>query len=408
MDALVAHYHEIGLKGRNRDFFEETLERNVRRSLRGTGYSRIRRGFGRLVVDFKDGALLDEALDRASRVFGTAYVGLGKRVRPDVDEIGSAALELMSAEPFESFAVRARRTYSSSPHSSRDLNVVIGQLIKDTTGAPVDLSNPDATLYIEMFGNGGIVYRTRVRGPGGLPVGVSGRMMALLSGGIDSPVAAWRMARRGVDVELVHFHGQPYTDHSSVRQATELAEVLTRYQLRSILHLVPLADAQREIVTHAPSNLRVVLYRRTMMRIAAELAEQRGCQALVTGDSLGQVASQTIENIGTVDAAVAGVQVIRPLIGMDKQEIVDNATSIGTYDISTRKHQDCCVLFEPRAPATRAKPHHAEKAEQELDMDALVGKALAGIETTELELPEPPSRPVENDPPGGAGYDKKG
>ena len=259
-----------------------------------------------------------------------------------------------------------------------------------------------------MFGNGGIVYRTRVRGPGGLPVGVSGRMMALLSGGIDSPVAAWRMARRGVDVELIHFHGQPYTDHSSVRQATELAEVLTRYQLRSILHLVPLADAQREIVTHAPSNLRVVLYRRTMMRIAAELAEQRGCQALVTGDSLGQVASQTIENIGTVDAAVAGVQVIRPLIGMDKQEIVDNATSIGTYDISTRKHQDCCVLFEPRAPATRAKPHHAEKAEQELDMDALVGKALAGIETTELELPEPPIRPPENGRPGGAGYDKKG
>jgi thiamine biosynthesis protein ThiI len=389
MDALVAHYHEIGLKGRNRDFFEKTLERNLRRSLRGTGYSRIRRGFGRLVVDFKDGALLDEALDRAARVFGTAYVGLGKRVRPDIDEIGAAALQLMSIEPFESFAVRARRTYSSFAHTSREMNVAIGQLIKDATGARVDLSNPHATLFIEMFGNSGIVYRTRVRGPGGLPVGVSGRMMTLLSGGIDSPVAAWRMSRRGVEVELVHFHGQPFTDHSSVQQATELTEVLTRYQLRTILHLVPLADAQREIVTHAPSNLRVVLYRRTMMRIAAELAKQRACHAIVTGDSLGQVASQTIENIGTVDAAVTDVQVIRPLIGMDKQEIVDNATSIGTYDISTRKHQDCCVLFEPRAPATKAKPHHAEKAEQELDMDAMVGKALAGIETRELELPEP-------------------
>jgi tRNA uracil 4-sulfurtransferase len=306
-----------------------------------------------------------------------------------MDEIGAAALELMSAEPFESFAVRARRTYSSFTHNSREMNVAIGQLIKDTTGARVDLSNPHATLSIEMFGNSGIVYRTRVRGPGGLPVGVSGRMMALLSGGIDSPVAAWRMGRRGVEVELVHFHGQPFTDHSSVRQATELAEVLTRYQLRTILHLIPLADAQREIVTHAPSNLRVVLYRRTMMRIASELAKQRACQAVVTGDSLGQVASQTIENIGTVDAAVAGVQVIRPLIGMDKQEIVDNATSIGTYDISTHKHQDCCVLFEPRSPATRAKPHHAERAEQELDLDAMVGKALAGVETRELELPEP-------------------
>jgi thiamine biosynthesis protein ThiI len=389
MDALVAHYHEIGLKGRNRDFFEESLARNLRRSLRGTGYSRIRRGFGRLVVDFKDGALLDEAVHRAARVFGTAYIGLGKRVRPDMDEIGAAALELMSTEPFDSFAVRARRTYSSFTHNSREMNVAIGQLIKDTTGARVDLSTPDATLFIEMFGNSGIVYRTRLRGPGGLPVGVSGRMMALMSGGIDSPVAAWRMGRRGVEVELVHFHGQPFTDHSSVQQATELAEILTRYQLRTILHLIPLADAQREIVTHAPSNLRVVLYRRTMMRIAAELAKQRGCQAVVTGDSLGQVASQTIENIGTVDAAVADVQVIRPLIGMDKQEIVDNATSIGTYDISTRKHQDCCVLFEPRAPATRAKPRHAEKAEQELDMNAMVGKALAGVETRELELPDP-------------------
>jgi tRNA uracil 4-sulfurtransferase len=389
MDALVAHYHEIGLKGRNRDFFEETLARNLRRSLRGTGYSRIRRGFGRLVVDFKDGALLDEAVDRAARVFGTAYLGLGKRVRPDMDEIGAAALELMSTKPFDSFAVRARRTYSSFTHNSREMNVTIGQLIKDTTGARVDLSNPHATLFIEMFGNSGIVYRTRLRGPGGLPVGVSGRMMALMSGGIDSPVAAWRMGRRGVEVELVHFHGQPFTDHSSVRQATELAEVLTRYQLRTVLHLIPLADAQREIVTHAPSNLRVVLYRRTMMRIAAELAKQRGCQAVVTGDSLGQVASQTIENLGTVDAAVADVQVIRPLIGMDKQEIVDNATTIGTYDISTRKHQDCCVLFEPRAPATRAKPRHAEKAEQELDMNAMVGKALAGVETRELELPDP-------------------
>ncbi|HET7481990.1 MAG TPA: tRNA uracil 4-sulfurtransferase ThiI [Actinomycetota bacterium] len=389
LDTLVAHYHEIGLKGRNRNFFEDALTRNLRRALRGTGYRRLRRGFGRVVIDLQGNALPDEALLRASRVFGTAYVGLGIRVAPDMDSIAAAALDLIKTEPFESFRVRARRTHSSFEHSSNRINVDIGQRIVDETGGRVDLKHADATIWIEMFGNSGIVYRQRVEGRGGLPVGVSGRMLALMSGGIDSPVAAYRMARRGAEVELVHFHGQPFTDPSSVRQACELAEVLTNYQLKTTLHLVPLADAQREIVTNAPANLRVVLYRRTMMRIAASLAEEIGAQALVTGDSLGQVASQTIENIRTVDAATDGVQILRPLIGMDKQEIVNEATAIGTYEISTRRYQDCCVLFEPRSPATRTNAGLADNAESSLDMDALVGKALAQRETRVFELSDP-------------------
>jgi tRNA uracil 4-sulfurtransferase len=389
VDALVAHYHEIGLKGRNREFFEESLARNLRRALRGTGYSRVRRGFGRVTVHFFSDNRIEEAVERAARVFGVAYVGVGMRVAPDLEGIERAAMELMPAGSFESFAVRARRTYSTVATRSQDINIVVGQAIKDATGARVDLKNPEATAHIELFGNGGIVYRRRVRGPGGLPVGVSGKMLALLSGGIDSPVAAWRMARRGADVEMVHFHGQPYTDPSSIRQATDLCEVLTRYQLRTILHLVPLADAQKEIVTHAPAPLRVVLYRRTMMRIAAALAGEVGAQALITGDSLGQVASQTIDNLHTVDAALADTQVFRPLIGMDKQEIIDAATEIGAFQISTRRYQDCCVLFEPRSPATHSTPEQALGAEAELDIDAMVGKALAGRETRVFELPEP-------------------
>jgi tRNA uracil 4-sulfurtransferase len=390
VDTLVAHYHEIGLKGRNRSFFEDALARNLKRALRGTGYTRIRKGFGRVTVDFDEGARVEDAATRAARIFGIAYLGFGVRVRPDMDEIGRVALEMITAEPFDSFAVRARRTHSSFEHSSNKINVEIGQRIVDATAGKVDLKHPDATIHIELFGNSGVVYRKRVKGPGGLPVGVSGKMLALLSGGIDSPVAAWRMARRGAEVEMVHFHGQPFTDPSSVRQATELAEVLTRYQLKTVLHMVPLADVQREIVTHAPSSLRVVLYRRTMMRIAEALARQIDAKALITGDSLGQVASQTIENITTVDAALPSprLEVLRPLIGMDKQEIIDLATDIGTYDISTRKYQDCCVLFEPRSPATKSEPRYAEKGEAELDMDALVGKALAGIETRVLELPD--------------------
>jgi len=385
---LVAHYHEVGLKGRNRNFFESTLTRNLKRALRGTGYARVRRGFGRVFVEFKPVARIDEAVERAARVFGIVYLGAGTKVEPDVDAIAGAALELMRAAPVESFAIRARRSYSALATGSQEINEKIGRLIQDEIGAPVNLSHPHTTLWIELFGGEALVYRDRRSGPGGLPVGVSGRMLVLLSGGIDSPVAAWRMARRGAEVEMVHFHGQPYTDPSSLRQATELAEILTRFQLRTTLHFIPLADAQREIVTSAPSSLRVVLYRRAMMRIASALAEERRAHALVTGDSLGQVASQTLENITTVDSAVPGTQVLRPLVGMDKQEIIDLAERIGTFEISTRRYQDCCVLFEPRSPATRATAEEAEAAESELDIDAMVGKALAGMESRVLEIPD--------------------
>ncbi|MFP5352286.1 MAG: tRNA uracil 4-sulfurtransferase ThiI [Actinomycetota bacterium] len=392
MDALVAHYHEVGLKGRNRDFFEAQLTKNLKRALRGMGYNRVRRGFGRVVVDFDQGAPVLEAAERAARVFGVAYIGCGVRIEPTLEEITRVAIELLRSEPFTTFAVRSRRTYSSFEMSSQKINVAVGKSIQDATGAPVDLSDPDATAWIDLFGGAGIVYRKRLLGPGGLPAGVSGKMLALLSGGIDSPVAAWRMGRRGAEVEMLHFHGRPFTDPSSIRQASELAEALTRYQLQTVLHLVPLGDIQREIVTNAPSSLRVILYRRMMMRIAVALARQRGASALITGDSLGQVASQTIENITTVGAALdegEPIQVLRPLIGMDKQEIVNDAKAIGTYEISTRKYQDCCVLFEPRSPATRSRPDHATKAEAALDIEGLIGKALAEIETRILELPPP-------------------
>jgi thiamine biosynthesis protein ThiI len=386
---LIVHYHEVGLKGRNREFFEDALTRNIKRALRGTGYTKAKRGFGRIAVQFEPDGLIDIAAERAARVFGVAYVGVGVKVKARLEEITEAAVEVMGAEPFDSFAVRARRAYSTLDVSAHQLNVHVGQAIVDSTGGRVDLSNPGATAWIELFGSTVAVFRKKLKGPGGLPVGVSGKMIALISGGIDSPVAAWRMARRGAEVEYLHFHGQPYTDPSSVRQTREILEVLVRYQLSVTMHLVPLGDAQREIVTHAPAHLRTILYRRTMMRIAAAVAAQRGAKALITGDSLGQVASQTIENITSVDAAVPGTQVLRPLIGNDKQEIIDEAAAIGTFALAVREYQDCCVLFEPRQPATRANPFVSARAEDELDMDAMVGKALVAIETTEIQLQAP-------------------
>ena len=251
MDALIAHYHEIGLKGRNRMFFEDALVKNLRRALEGTGYKKVQRNYGRVLIELNPDADTEEVITRASRVFGIAYVGAGVQVAADLDEIKEVSLALLQAEPFTSFAIRARRQNSRLEMKSNEINIEVGSHVQAAIDAPVDLSNPDATVWIELFDEGGVVFRRRVRGPGGLPVGTSGRMLALLSGGIDSPVAAWRMARRGAVVEFVHFHGQPFTDPSSVRQAQELAEVLARYQLKAKLHLIPLADAQREIVTHA-------------------------------------------------------------------------------------------------------------------------------------------------------------
>lgn len=388
LDTLVAHHHEIGLKGRNRDRFEDLFALNIKRAVRHTGYARVWRGFGRVVVEFGSDSQPEVAARRASNVFGCAFVGVGVQVQPEMESISRAVLPLLAAEPFGSFRIKARRTYSSSPLRSREIHEEIGARAVAATGGRVDLKNADATAWVELFGKFGVVYRQRIEGPGGLPAGSSTRMLALLSGGIDSPVAAWRMGRRGAAIELVHFHGRPFTDGSSIHQAEELAEVFNRYNIETNLHLIPLGDAQREVATHAPSEMRVILYRRMMVRIAAELARQRDAHALVMGDSLGQVASQTIENMTTVDAAIAGeIPVLRPLVGMTKQEIIDKAKDIGTFEISTRKHQDCCVLFEPRSPIIRSTREMAEKAEAGLDIETLVGKALAGVETRCLELP---------------------
>lgn len=387
MDALVVHHHELGLKGKNRDFFEEVLARNIRATLAGSGYSRLRRGMGRITVEFSGGGPMAESAARVARLFGVAFVGIARRIDPDMKAMKDVGLEMLQSAPFERFRVQARRTHSNFPERSQVIHDRVGRHLQEATSGTVDLKHADATIWIELFGQHGYVYRDRIEGAGGLPSGTSGKMICLLSGGIDSPVAAWRMARRGARVELLHFHGQPYTDPSSARQAQDLAERFNAYHVETTLHLVPLGDTQREIVMNCPSDLRVILYRRMMMRIAAKLARRREAKALITGDALGQVASQTIENLHAVDAAVPGVPIMRPLVGMTKQEIIDTAKQIETYEISTRKHQDCCVLFEPRSPATRARVKDVEKAESLVDTDELAEKSLTGLETRRLALP---------------------
>ncbi|HWD08762.1 MAG TPA: tRNA uracil 4-sulfurtransferase ThiI [Actinomycetota bacterium] len=377
---VVAHYHEVGLKGHNRSYFERVLAANIRASLSGTGYKTVRVIPGRLLIELGPGTDTAAVLDRLTRVFGLASFSRALTTAGDMDAVIAAALALAAEQPFASFRVRARRGNSSFPASSQTVNEVVGQAIKDLTGARVDLSHAEWTCYIELVQNRAYLYAERIPGPGGLPAGSAGKIVALLSGGIDSPVAAWELAKRGASITAVHFHGQPYSDPSSARQAARLAQTLARWLGQIELWLVPFGDLQAEIVTTARAELRTVLYRRYMMRIAEALAHQIGAEALVTGESLGQVASQTLPNLRAIDAAVSEVPVLRPLIGRDKIEIEALARRIGTYDISIDPHQDCCVLFAPRQAATRARIPDLEAAEEALDTPALVAKALANAE----------------------------
>lgn len=381
---IVAHYHEIGLKGRNRSFFEQALARNIRTALSGLGYDKVKLISGRVLIHLQPDANWEAVSEQLRKVFGLSSYSPAVEVEPEMDALVAAALEMARDADFATFRIRARRGNSSFPQNSQTINEVLGDAVRTQLDKKVQLNDPEWTCHIELVENRAFMYHTRFEGPGGLPVGTSGRVLALLSGGIDSPVAAWQIAKRGASVSFVHFHGQPFSDPSSVRQATRLARALREWVGRTNLWLVPFGDIQSQIVTSAPQELRIVLYRRFMMRIAEAIAINGSAQALVTGESLGQVASQTLPNITAVGDAVDRLPILRPLIGNDKIEIEAKAKAIGTYEISIDPHQDCCVLFVPRRVTTAARPADVASTEAKLDVEALVGKGVANAELLEI------------------------
>jgi thiamine biosynthesis protein ThiI len=385
----VVHYHEIGLKGRNRSTFENILVRNLTKALNGTGAARPRKLPGRVLVALDPDAGIDLAAERLTHVFGVANVGIGVGGKLDPDALSEIAWDVVKDREFATFAVRARKAHSVFPLSAREINEKVGAYLLERSGRRVNLSEPELTCHIEIVGDLVILYADRLRGSGGLPVGCSGTVVALVSSGIDSPVAAARMMRRGSRVVFVHFHSQPYTDGSSVRQTSELVEMLTRYQYSSTLYSVPLAPSQQLIAATAPESLRTLLYRRMMMRIASEIARRESAGALVTGDSLGQVASQTLENLAVVEDA-SDRPVLRPLVGRDKEEIVAESIALGTFDVSSAPCQEACVLFEPKRPATKASVEQARVAEAGLDIGSLVAQAVEGSETLGFRFPATP------------------
>ena len=374
---VLVRYHEVSLKGRNRPAFVNQLVTNLKRSLAPVEGVRVRAEQGQVVVTAPDGAPPEDLRAGIRATFGVARFVFAHEMGREPDDLKAGVRDFIgrAEEPFSSFRIATRRADKRFPLTSPEVNAELGRYVQGLTGAAVDLRRPEMTVHVDIRPRAAYVYADPEPGPGGLPVGSSGRVAALLSGGIDSPVAAARMLRRGCPVTFVHFHSFPLVDASSREKAVRLVRILDRFQPSARLFLVPFADVQREIIAAVPAAYRVVIYRRFMVRIAEAVARDQGAFALVSGESVGQVASQTLENIASVDAP-AEMPILRPLIGMDKAEIVAEARALGTYDVSIEPDEDCCSLFVPPHPVLRSTPAAAERAERELDVAALVSRAF--------------------------------
>ncbi len=378
---IVAHYHELWLKGRNRRFFTRKLDKALRQSLEGIPVERIEQPGHRFLVRFGEGAPLEEAIERVQRVSGIAFFAVARTVERDLHALCEAAWQEIAPLQFASFAVRAKRSDKEFPHHVMEIEATVGRYLLEKLRAEgrsvrVDLDAPEVTCRIEITPGPALVYARKIPGMGGLPPKTGGRMMCLLSGGFDSAVAAHQMMKRGAHLSFVHFYGTgSLPGESSIHVARDLARRLTLYQFSSKLYRVAFEWIQREIVSAAPERYRILLYRRMMMRIAEQLARRSHALALVTGDSLGQVSSQTLQNMVAVGDAVK-MPVFRPLVGTDKLEILALARKIGTYDISSEPFHDCCPAFMPKVPALYARPKELAAAESRLDIGALVHRAV--------------------------------
>ena len=386
MTSIVVHYQEIALKGKNRPWFLGRLVRNLRRALSDLDILDVRALMGRIEIRLAAGTSREAAGERVRRTFGIANFSFARRTVLDIDVIARAILDDLGNRTCRSFRVSVRRADKRFPMTSPQVEREIGGRIKQARGWAVDLENAELTIHIELLTDDAFYFFGKERGAGGLPTGTAGRVACLLSGGIDSPVAAHRMMKRGCAVSFVHFHSYPILSRASIEKARELVRLLTMWQQRSRLYLVAFGDIQQQVVLAVPGPMRVIVYRRLMLRIAEKIAQSRGAKALVTGEVVGQVASQTLENLQVI-GSVATLPVFRPLIGMDKEEIMTEARALGTYPISIVPDQDCCTLFTPRNPLTRGRLARVEAAERALPIDEIVEKAVADAVVEDYEFP---------------------
>jgi len=376
-NTIIFHYGEIALKTGNRLFFERMLTDNIRSVLKDCGLAVVFNARGRIIAEATAQTDLDAVKKLMPFLFGVVYAAPAVRTKPNMEAIETAAVELMKKAPPGSFKVDVMRSDKNFASTSMEMNADLGEKIIAATGRKVKMREPDIVCAIELLEKDAYVSVERWEGPGGLPTGSQAPILMMLSGGIDSPVAALRLERRGAAVFGIHFHSYPITTRASLEKVKELSQIIAKAQGAMTVFMVPFADIQKATVKFAPPPLRVVLYRRSMFRIAERIGRQEGILALATGESLGQVASQTVENIAAVSDAVH-MPILRPLIGMNKEEIMAEAREYGTFDISIRPHEDCCSLFLPEHPETRAKIENVQQAEAlieglaELEAEAVV------------------------------------
>ncbi len=382
----LVHYHEIGLKGKNRAYFERILMDNLKAALAAFSISTVTRISGHILVTFSKNGEAEQAFEHIQRVPGVARVSLAFHTNREPAEYCKAAISAMrEAGDFYSFKVAAKRSNTDYPLSSLDLNRQVGEALCEAfPDKKVLMHDPDVVVNVLVVQGSVYVYAKSEPGVGGLPQGSAGKVVTLLSSGIDSPVATWMLARRGAVPVPVHFSGRPQTSDTSEYLVQDIVSALAPEVQIGRVYVVPFGDCQREISIACPSSLRVIMYRRVMYAVAERIAQLEGAKALVTGESLGQVASQTLENIMAVNEAVS-IPVFRPLIGSDKQEIIARAKQIGTFDISTQTAPDCCTLFMPRRPETRAKLDEVHAAWDAFDHDAMIEQLLENVEYIDFD-----------------------
>ncbi len=376
MECIVVHYSEIGLKGKNRKFFENKLMDNIRLSLDEFAPI-VKRLSGRLMIDY-DPDDTKKIMAKLEKISGISSFSFALKADKDVNDI-KKTLDKLADKKTKTFAVSTSRGDKGFRYTSPELNVILGDYLAEKYKWKVNLTRPDKTFYVEITSKDAFVFTEKVRGLGGLPVTSSGKLVALLSGGIDSPVAAYEMFKRGCQVVFVHFHNWSAQKDIVRDKVEKLIDVLSEYQPRSRLYLVPFEELQKNIIAKIPSKYRMITYRRIMFHIAGEIAKKEKALGFVTGDSVGQVASQTLENLNVIYDK-ASLPVFTPIAGANKEDIISKAKEIGTYEISTLPYSDCCSFLVDKHPETRAKLDVIENAENEIDIPALAKKALEHAE----------------------------
>src|SRR3989344_3192226 len=378
-NSIIIHYGEIGIKGKDRSFFEKKLVDNLRWSLKNSDIISVKRISGRIIIEIDKSTKLAEIKEKLANVFGIAHFSFAIRTNLDLEEMKKISLELIQDK--KSFKVKTVRSNKSFRHSSSDVNNIIGEVIVKSKKLKVNLDNPEQTIFIEITDKDAFVYNEKIKSLGGLPVGVSGKIISLISGGIDSPVSSYLMMKRGCSVIFIHFFNSTINTKQSLEKVISLVDVLSKYQFKTKLYLIPFENIQKEIIKFVNSKYRMIIYKRYMLKISEKVLENESASALVDGSNLGQVASQTISNLEVINNAVTKYNIFQPLISFDKEEIIQIAKKIKTFDISILPYQDCCSFLISEHPATKSNLKEIESFELQLNEKELIEEAVKKAQT---------------------------